>query len=208
MRLVQKAAFAEELIDLAKKQKVSPHSCLKKLSPFIDADGLIRVNTRLADSQLPYDYRFPVILPKTHHLTELLIHETHRAMGHQGANAVMSQLRNQYWVIGAKNSVKKLVRQCILWQRYNAGVGTQIMAALPNERHALSEPFFTNTSVDLFGHFAVKRARTTVKRYVALFCCMTSGAVHVEPVFSLEMEFPRGLLPIPVPSQTNPNAAQ
>lgn len=54
--------------------------------------------------------------------------------------------------------MKKLVHQCIKCKRYHARLGNQWMAALPEERLALEEPFFTYTSVDLFGQFEVKRA--------------------------------------------------
>ena len=62
------------------------------------------------------------------------------------------------------------------------------MSALPHQRLALDQPFFTNTSVDLFGHFEVRRGRSSVKRWVALFACMTSRSIHLEPVFSLEID--------------------
>ncbi|XP_057317068.1 uncharacterized protein LOC130660791 [Hydractinia symbiolongicarpus] len=57
---------------------------------------------------------------------------------------------------------------------------------LPIDRLAVGEPPFNRSGVDYFGPMIVKRSKRTrassgtVKRYGALFTCMTSRAVHIE----------------------------
>ena len=44
---------------------------------------------------------------------------------------------------------------------------------------------FTYCAVDMFGPFKVKVKRSEVKRYVALFICIASRAVHIEVSHSM-----------------------
>ena len=59
-------------------------------------------------------------------------------------------------------------------------------ADLPVERLAYQSPPFTNTGVDYFGPFYVTLRRTTEKRWGFLFTCLTTCAVHVEIVPSMD----------------------
>ena len=60
------------------------------------------------------------------------------------------------------------------------------MAPLPESRLPLQSPPFSNTGVDYFGPMQVKRGRGTEKRWVCLFTCLTTRAIHLELVASLE----------------------
>ena len=53
------------------------------------------------------------------------------------------------------------------------------MADLPTDR-TIDEPPFTNCGVDMFGPFLIKEGRKDLKRYGALFTCLSSRAVHIE----------------------------
>ena len=56
------------------------------------------------------------------------------------------------------------------------------MADLPAGRLAIEKPPFNHTGVDLFGPVYIKQGRKTLKRWVALFTCLTIRAVHLEVV--------------------------
>ena len=60
------------------------------------------------------------------------------------------------------------------------------MADLSVERLAYQSPPFTNTGVDSFGLFYVTVRRTTEKSWGFLFTCLTTRAVHVEIVPSMD----------------------
>lgn len=59
------------------------------------------------------------------------------------------------------------------------------MTNLPKSR-VEPAPSFTYSAVDYFGPWCVKEGRKEVKRYGALFTCMTSRAIHIEVAHSLE----------------------
>ena len=60
------------------------------------------------------------------------------------------------------------------------------MADLPIERLGYKEPPFSNTGVDYFGPLLVPIRRSTEKRWDFLFTCLTTRAVHIEVVPSLD----------------------
>ncbi|XP_062714165.1 uncharacterized protein LOC134290949 [Aedes albopictus] len=62
------------------------------------------------------------------------------------------------------------------------------MAPLPPARLAHHERAFTYTGVDYFGPLLVKLGRSNVKRWVALFTCLTVRAVHLEIAYTLSTE--------------------
>ena len=61
------------------------------------------------------------------------------------------------------------------------------MANLPKERFATEGPF-SYTGLDMFGPFYVKEGRKQHKRFVALFTCMSSRAIHLESTISMETD--------------------
>ena len=60
------------------------------------------------------------------------------------------------------------------------------MGDLPKERVKIGEKPFSNTGVDYFGPYLVKKNRETrstkalTKRYGVIFTCLTTRAIHIE----------------------------
>ena len=75
---------------------------------------------------------------------------------------------------------------CVACRKRKAQTVTHIMADLPIERLGYKQPPFSNTGVDYFGPFLVPIRRSTVKRWGFLFTCLTTRAVHIEVVPSLD----------------------
>ncbi|XP_068224970.1 uncharacterized protein [Palaemon carinicauda] len=62
------------------------------------------------------------------------------------------------------------------------------MAELPSNQLCPDEHPFTNTGSDCFGPFLVKHERSTVKRWAAIFTCLTSRAVQLEVIDTMEQD--------------------
>ena len=75
--LTQRETFSNDAKQLAKTNPVDLDSQLRALNPFLDSKGLIRVGGRLEYSSLPFSEKHPLVLPKNHHVTELIIQNFH-----------------------------------------------------------------------------------------------------------------------------------
>ncbi|KAJ8978751.1 hypothetical protein NQ317_015661 [Molorchus minor] len=68
---VQHIEFSDILIKLRRNQLLPKP--FRKLALFVDNQDLIRVGGRLRNSELGFDEKLPLLLPRSHRLTELLI---------------------------------------------------------------------------------------------------------------------------------------
>ena len=74
---VQRTYFAEEIRSLEAQSTTGKNSPRRKLTPFLDECGILRVGGRLKESGLPYSERHPVMLPKQCNLSILVIEWAH-----------------------------------------------------------------------------------------------------------------------------------
>ena len=187
LRYVQREAFAEDITALQTGKHVSSSSKIKRLSPIL-VDGLLRVGGRLERAPVEYEARHALILPKDGHVTDLIIRSSHCLEGHGGINHTLANLRQKFWLVHGRVSVRRVLNKCMTCRRRNALVGEQIMAPLPKERLIPDLVPFTNTGVDYFGPLFTKVGRSSAKRYGCLFTCMASRAVHIELAYSLDTD--------------------
>jgi len=97
------------------------------------------------------------------------------------------QTREKYWVLRARQVVKKVVSRCVLCKKSNARAGQQTTAPLPRDRITESPPFEI-TGVDFAGPLYVKTQNIMTKAYIALFTCAVTRAVHLELVSDMSTE--------------------
>ena len=119
MRLAQQDGFHEDY-ELVKRSKPLPSSSpLIKLKPRIDESGVIRSDRRLKFAeQLPYEVRHPVILPRGHWVTKLIVKHYHgRANHNAGVNFIPSQIDEKYWIIAAREEIRDWEKECNFCKR-------------------------------------------------------------------------------------------
>jgi len=92
----QKYAFHNDLDNLIQTQQLSKHSQLKKLHPFIDSSGLIRVGGRLSQSNLSDSMKFPIVLPSKSRLTRLLFEYEHKCLMHIGPQGLLAHIQGTF----------------------------------------------------------------------------------------------------------------
>ena len=188
LRETQRERFSEELTTLRQGRNVLKGSQLWRWSPFLDSDGILRVGGRLEMSNLPYDTKHPVVLPEKHHISKLVVAHIH-VQGHHslGVNATLAELRQKYWIINGREEIKRWKRECNVCKLQRKRRGEQIMAPLPEVRLGSSLRCFACCGVDFAGPFVVKITRkVSAKRYLCLFTCASTRAVHLEVAFSLD----------------------
>ena len=185
LRAVQHSYFSEEINMLLSKEDIPKSSPLYRLNCFIDDTGLLRVVGRLRFTNLYSCYKHPIILPKGAHVSSLVIRDCHQTTKHQGRGMTINEVRSRgYWVVGLNNQVKKLIQDCVICKAIRGITVVQKMADLPPDRAECAPPF-SYWGVDIFGPFLVKERRSEIKRYGAIFTCLSSRSVHIEMVYSM-----------------------
>ena len=113
-------------------------------------------------------------------------------MGHHtaGTNQTLSALSTKYWIIAAHEEIAEWEKECAACIRRKAKCAKQIMAPLPLNRLKLSLRAFTRTAVDYGGPFVTiqGRGKQRQKRYLCLFTCLASRAVHLEVAYGLDTD--------------------
>ena len=137
------------------KQTMQP---LLKYCPLI-MDGVIRVGGRLQRLSMLKDFKHPIVLPKRHYFTGIIICDYHAKLGHNSSNYVLNSLRSRYQVIGQERTLKHYIRQmCTLCRNQNATSGSQLMAPLPPARVEIGRVAFENCGVDYMSSLDVKQS--------------------------------------------------
>lgn len=186
VKQVQKETYPEEIDCLEKNRMVGGN--LAPLNPLMDDNQIIRVNGRLTNGNLPYHQKYPMILPKNHFVTSLLIKMAHLTTWHGGPTLTFAYLRNKFWIPNGLTTIKKYTKSCHRCIRINARTLHQQMGPLPEHRINISRPF-THTGLDFAGPIAIRtssgRGQKTFKGYICIFICFATKAIHLEAVGSL-----------------------
>ncbi|XP_064621732.1 uncharacterized protein LOC135484315 [Lineus longissimus] len=173
LKFVQKKAFG----DIQANFKTCK---LKKLNPVLDSDGILRVGGRLENSNLPDETKHQIILPKKHHVVDLIVRYSHNLTGHSGSERILTEVRQKFWIIKGRLAVRRNNTKCLHCRKRNVKPMIQQMADLPSDRVASPRAAFCHVGLDYFGPFQVKRGRSMVKRYGCIFTCLTTRAIHIE----------------------------
>ena len=95
--------------------------------------------------------------------------------------------RQKYWIIKGLSSVRHYLNQCNACNLQKARPVRQLMADLPASRLAAHNKPFFNTGCDYFGPLPYKEGRSERKAWGLLFTCLSTRAIHVELVTSLDL---------------------
>ena len=136
MRLAQREAFRDKYTALSSGKPIPKKSQLIKLNPCIDEDGMIRCDGRLIFADfLPYDTRFPIILPRVHWVTKLIVKYYHERGNHAtGINFTLCQLSKRFWMIAVREKIREWDHECSECRKRRSKPACQIMASLPKTR--------------------------------------------------------------------------
>ena len=133
-----------------------------------------------------FNVRYPIILDAHHPFIKLFLEHTHAKLYHQGDEYLRSIVREHNRVLKLRSSLRSVKAHCLRCQKFQAVTMQPIMSDLPKERLAYQSPPFKNTGVDYLRPFYVTVRRTIWKRWGFLFNCLTTRALHVEIVTSLD----------------------
>jgi hypothetical protein len=67
----------------------------RALNPFINNNGLIRVDGRIKHFNLAYLKKYPIVSPKKNHTTELIIRDIHEGNFHSEIHTTLHTVRDK-----------------------------------------------------------------------------------------------------------------
>lgn len=171
IKRIQVQHFKAEIEDLRLHAKVSSKSHYYALGPKLDSDGVLRSVGRAHRVQ----QRDPILLPKSSHLTRLLVAEIHENNFHVGVSQTLTEIQTRYWIVRGRQTVRHVLSTCLICKRHKVPPYQQIPSALPQWRLAEKRPF-ASSGIDFAGPFNVKEG----KAYVLLITCCSTRALHLE----------------------------
>ena len=82
------------------------------------------------------DTRHPILLPKNHPVTRLLVIDAHEKLGHGSrVEHVLTELRSHFWIVKGRRLVRNIVNACAeCRRRFATTIGSQMMTPLPKSR--------------------------------------------------------------------------
>nr|XP_049704763.1 uncharacterized protein LOC126056280 [Helicoverpa armigera] len=188
VRVVQQDAFKQEIASLESNKTVASSSRLYPLRIELN-DGVIVLRSRIAAvDKVAKSVKSPPVLDGDHRITQLYIDWTHRSLQHSGTELVVNEVRQHYWIVRLRPTVKQVIARCLHCRIRRARAPTPATGDHPKTRLAHHRRPFTYTGLDYFGPLSVTVGRQHHKRYVALFTCLTTRAVHLEIAHSLSAD--------------------
>ena len=191
VRCGQYAVWSKEIANLQHNKTVAQESKLYKLRPWLDLDCVVRCGSRLEYAQeLDWETRNPIIWPRHHHVTMLIVKDAHERVKHAGVNGTLAHVTKRFWIVGGREEISEWIKKCAYCMRRRAKPVAPLLAPLPGIRSQETMRAFEHVSVDYAGPFQVKmgRGKVRAKRWICLFGCLATRAIHLEVAHSLDTD--------------------
>ena len=116
---------------------------------------ILRCEGRLLNSDLDSEARKPVILPRQHRFTRLVVEECHQRVHHSGIRSTLAELRSRFWVPRGRQLVKRILGECVTCRKLiGKPFSAPPTAVLPGFRVKEAPPF-SRVGIDFAGPFCV-----------------------------------------------------
>ncbi|XP_052759036.1 uncharacterized protein LOC128202501 [Galleria mellonella] len=185
----QLKSFNHEFLRLSAGLSSTNQGKLKNLTLMLGEDGLIRLNGRIrAILDAPTQEVNPIVLDGRHLIIRLFLDYYHRKFGHSNTETVVNFLRGRYYIIALRSSIRSVAKRCCFCRVRKLLPSVPQFGDLPSDRLSHHQRPFSFTGLDYFGPVEVTIGRRREKRWVALFTCLTTRAVHLEIVASLSAD--------------------
>ncbi|GFW46955.1 integrase catalytic domain-containing protein [Trichonephila clavipes] len=130
------------------------------------------------------NFRLPIILPSNHQVVKALIIYKHVQLGHAGVQMLMYTLRESYWILKGRKTIKEVIKTCIICKRFNAKPISVSEGLLPQDR-VRDTAVFEIIGLDLAGPLILKNGE---QNWILILTCALYRAIHLELLTSVSTE--------------------
>ncbi|XP_042909027.1 uncharacterized protein [Parasteatoda tepidariorum] len=157
---------------------------LKTLDVFIDEKEIYRLKTTVYKRDDFEEFRTPAILPGENSIVKRLVLFENKKKGHAGVSYTLNSLRERFWLLCGRRTVKSVLRSCVVCKRFSAKSVDPPTASPPADK-VQDAAVFQVTGVDFAGPVILK---DNSKAWICIFTCAVYRATHLELVTSLSTE--------------------
>ena len=170
---MQNECFYNEIEFLKDPRDKSVPELIRNFNLFLDEHQVVRSDCRLGKAHyFSRDIIHPILLPKLHSLTRLIIQDCHAKVRHLGVQSTLNKVRmSGFRLIKPFQSVKSIINPCALCKKYNAlSYKYPHMTNLPEHRVNLIRPY-GHVGVDYTGHIINCEINNYRKKRVGRWQC-------------------------------------
>lgn len=144
----------------------------------------------LQSAELSEQEKHPLIIPASQHVATLLVRYYHDRGAHQGRHLTAGALRSAgLWIVKGTELINCVIHQCVICRKLRGRLEEQRMSDLPMDRVKVDPPF-THVGLDVFRPWNIISRHTRgfsaeSKRWVVIFSCSSTRAVHLEVIESM-----------------------
>ena len=162
-------------------------SLKRQFGLFLDEKGLWRCSGRLQNADLPFTAKHPILLPRKHPYTSLLVDDAHRRVSHNGVKETLTEVRQRYWIVKGRSLVRAAIHRCVTCKKHEGSPFSGPPPPPLPEFRIKEDPAFTYTGVDFAGPLFVRDASSGSSRkvWICLFTCLVTRAVYLDIVSDL-----------------------
>ena len=156
----------------------------KQFNLFKDERGVWRCGGTLANAEIPYAVKYPILLLKSHPLTRLIMKQAQERVLHNGVKETLAETRAKYWIPRGRSFTRKIMHKCVICRRFE-GLPFKTPPPPPLPVCRMKEASaFSYTGVDFAGPLLVHTSQSSqsTKVWMALFTCYVTRAVHLDIV--------------------------
>ena len=154
---------------------------IKQFGLFLE-QGILKCRGRLNNSTLALSSKNPILLPHDHPFVKLLIIQYHERVSHNRVNDTLTLLRETYWILKGKRTVKQALKTCVTCLKCEGlPYCVRTTTDLPVERVS-DDPPFTQLGIDFVGPLYIRKHNSSdeYKIYICLFTCASTRSIHLE----------------------------
>ena len=147
------------------------------------------------NTEISFHTRHPVLLPRDHYLTTLVVWRAHHLVVwiahqrvlHKGVKEALTEVRARYCIVKGCAFVRKVIHHCVICKRFEARLFLGHHLRHCRTSGFIGDPPFTFTGVNFAGPLQVEWSHDAndSKAWIFLYACCVIQAVHLDVVPNL-----------------------